>query len=91
MITMKSWWWVAAFCTLIGGIYARSYQEKKTALCEYSFLLQEKEKEMRFAMQEREELKLKILSQSDPAWIEMILMRELGVVPEGWLKVHFKK
>jgi len=91
MVVMKSWGWVAAFCTLIGGIYARSCQEKNIAFSEYAFRMQEMEKEMRLAAQEREELKLKILSQSDPAWVEMILMRELGVVPEGWLKVHFRK
>jgi hypothetical protein len=38
---------------------------------------------------DREELCAQIQSQSDPAWVEMILMRELGVVPEGWLKIHF--
>lgn len=91
MVAMKGWLWVVAFCTLIGGGYARSYQEKKTCLCEYAFRIQEMEKELKIAALEREELKLKILSQSDPAWIEMILMRELGVVPEGWLKVHFQK
>ena len=91
MVVMKSWWWVGAFCALIGGVYARSYQEKKTAYSEYAFRIQEMEKELQIASQEREELKLKILSQSDLAWIEMVLMRELGVVPEGWLKVHFQK
>lgn len=88
---MKSWLWVAAFCTLVGGAYARSYHEKKVSFSEYAFRIQEMEKELNVAVQDRDELKLKILSQSDPAWIELILMRELGVVPEGWLKVHFQK
>jgi hypothetical protein len=34
---------------------------------------------------------LAIASQNDPAWIEMVLLREIGVVPAGFLKVHFKK
>lgn len=38
---------------------------------------------------EMEDLALQIRSQQDPAWVEMVLLRELGVVPEGWLKVHF--
>ena len=37
-----------------------------------------------------EDLQMRIASQNDPAWIEMVLMREIGVVPEGWIKVHFK-
>lgn len=30
-------------------------------------------------------------SQSDPAWIEMVLIRELGLLPEGQRLVLFKK
>lgn len=48
------------------------------------------EKERYLALLEKEHLQLKIASFDDPAWIEMILMRDLGVVPEGYLKVHFK-
>jgi hypothetical protein len=43
------------------------------------------------AVETREDLELRIASQNDPAWIEMVLVRDLGVVPEGFLKVHFKK
>lgn len=28
-------------------------------------------------------------SLNDPKWVEMILMKELGVVPEGQIKVYF--
>lgn len=56
---------------------------------EYTVLLQEMEKAKCLANDEMEYLELKIASQEDPAWIEMILMRDLGVVPEGYLKVHF--
>lgn len=63
---------------------------KKVALAEASFWLEEMEKEKCLTLATQEELILKIASQSDPAWIEMILMRDLGVIPEGWLKVHFR-
>jgi hypothetical protein len=91
MAYWKSWWWVAAFCSVIGIVCLQSMKGKRIALSEYSFRLEEMEKQKRLACVEREELRLRIASQADPAWIEMILMRELGVVPEGWLKVHFKK
>ena len=91
MVYWKSWWWVAAFCSVIAVGYVQSMKGKTSSLSEYSFRLEEMEKEKLLAMAEKEELRLRIDSQSDPAWIEMILMRELGVVPEGWLKVHFKK
>lgn len=66
-------------------------KKKKAFLSEATFRLEEMEKGKILALQEKEQLALKIASQSDPAWIEMILMRDLGVVPEGYLKVHFKK
>lgn len=63
---------------------------KKRALSELSFRLEEMNKEKHLALQKKDELCLRIASQDDPAWIEVVLMRDLGVVPEGWLKVYFK-
>lgn len=37
----------------------------------------------------QENLKRQINSQSDPAWVEMVLKKELGLVPEGQIKVYF--
>ncbi|HEY5260120.1 MAG TPA: hypothetical protein VIJ46_05665, partial [Rhabdochlamydiaceae bacterium] len=39
----------------------------------------------------KDDLELQIRSQSDPEWIQMTLMKGLGVVPEGQTKVYFKK
>lgn len=36
-------------------------------------------------------LALQLKSQSDPAWVEMVLIRELGLLPEGQRLVLFKK
>ena len=84
-------WWVLAFSLSTGWIYLHSMSEKKVAIREVSFRLVEMEKERFLALREKEDLQLRIHSQTDPAWIEMILMRDLGVVPEGFLKVHFRK
>lgn len=62
---------------------------RDAAISELSFRLQEMEKIKAIAIQEREDLQLRLHSQGDPAWIEMVLMRDLGVVPEGWIKVQF--
>ncbi len=40
-------------------------------------------------LEQKEELMARIASQSDPAWIELVLMQKLGVVPDGQIKVHF--
>lgn len=49
-------------------------------------LLAEKER----ALETQKELQLTINSQSDPAWIELVLFRELGLIPEGDTKILFK-
>ena len=81
LFSWKSWWWVSAFALFSCFIYFQSTQEKKGLIGELKARTQEL----------REDLLLSVASQDDPAWVEMVLMRDLGVVPEGWLKVHFKK
>ncbi len=65
-------------------------KKKKAALQEAVFCLEEMEKERILSLHQKEDLLLRLASQSDPGWIQMILMRDLGVVPEGYLKVYFK-
>jgi hypothetical protein len=60
--------------------------EKETLDHQLAALMTEKEE----AMKIQEKLLLTINSQSDPAWIELVLFRELGLVPEGAAKVWFK-
>lgn len=94
-VSFTSWflrsWWVIAFCIFATATYTYAIRNRNTAISELEFRLSEMEKEKRLAYAEKEELALRIASQSDPSWIELVLLRELGVVPEGFLKVHFKK
>lgn len=41
------------------------------------------------ALLKRKELRLRLNSQSDLRWIELVLMQGLGLVPEGQTKVYF--
>lgn len=66
-------------------------KERRATVAELSYRLEKMEREKELAALEKEELLLQIASQSDPAWIEMVLLRELGMVPDGFMKVHFKK
>jgi hypothetical protein len=92
--TKLSWlqqgWWVALFCSFVGLGYLHALKSRNAALDEMAFRFSEMEKERFLALQEKDDLQMRIASQNDPAWIEMVLMREIGVVPEGWIKVHFK-
>jgi hypothetical protein len=49
------------------------------------------EEEKKRALAIQEDLLLQINSQSDPAWVELTLMKVLGVVPEGYKKVYFSE
>jgi len=86
----RSWGWTAFFCGMCCLFTYRSHyqiDQRETRGLERRFArLEQKKAEL---LADREELRSQIQSQSDPAWVEMILMRELGVVPEGWLKIHF--
>ena len=84
-------WWVFLFIMTACIIYFGAVKEQNNQISGYQkkliLLKQENEK---IAL-ENQDLQLRINSQSDPAWIELILMKELGVVPEGKLKVHFTR
>lgn len=43
------------------------------------------------AIKIQEELNLQMNSESDPAWIELVLIRELGLAPEEYKKIFFRK
>ena len=84
-------WWAIAFCLLVGLIYGQGIRNRNEGLREVTRRLAAIEQEYQLALEEKKNLSLRLDSQSDPAWIELVLMRQMGVVPEGFLKVHFKK
>jgi len=84
-------WWMLLFVGVCFALYARGMEKKKKTLFELKDRFCALEKERSAAQDEKEELLLRIRSQSDPEWIQMLLMKELGVVPEGQVKVYFKK
>lgn len=71
--------------------YAYAAEKKRVAFRNLEGIYTEIQIAKMQALREKEELELRIKSQSDPEWIEMVLMNRLGVVPEGQVKVHFRK
>jgi hypothetical protein len=84
-------WWVIAVCAVTTITYFHFRNEKKETLSEMTDRLEKMEEKKLLQLEKRDDLQLRIASQSDPAWIEMVLIRDLGVVPEGFLKVHFNQ
>lgn len=72
-----------------GALYFHAMKQKELMYIEMKaqFLQLEKDKAAACAM--HKELVLQIQSQSDPAWVEMVLKRNLGLVREGQVKVYF--
>src|SRR5579885_1875471 len=90
-IFIRRSWWLFLFLAICYLLYSHSMQKKHQTYTELKKRLDELEIEKHKILQEREDLLLQINSQSDPAWIQMTLMKGLGVVPDGQLKVYFKK
>lgn len=85
------YWWVLIVLLISFAYYYKNIRPKEVEIRSLKYRVQELKKEKEIAENQKEELLLRIQSQNDPAWIEMVLMKELGVVPEGYIKVHFQK
>ena len=79
------------FVFLAGALlfYCYAIREKKRVHAEMTAKLYELEKEKAEALEASADLMLQIQSQSDPAWVEMVLKRNLGMIREGQVKVYF--
>lgn len=84
----KSWW----VCLVVLTCLIIAEQGLKATKSEYDHLqkqLMQLELEKEKALALRENLKLQINSQSDPAWVELTLKKGLGLSPEGQKKFLF--
>ena len=84
-------WWVWLFALLCYGIYdyATRRQDRRQERLEEQIATGEGVvAELHI---QHDDLERRLQSQSDPAWIEMVLMEQLGVVPEGQTKVYFEE
>lgn len=83
-------WWVLLFIAACGFVYFNSAGKKDVIVASLESHLGKLRMEKALLLQEKEDLQLQIFSQSDPAWIQLTLMKGLGLVPEGQLKVYFQ-
>ncbi len=79
------------FFSLSFLVYLGAMQKKKKAESELKARFEALGQEKQALLEIQEELKLQIQSQNDPEWIQLTLMKEIGVVPEGQVKVYFEK
>jgi|GEM_PF-1441287 len=83
--------WVMFVAIGCFSLYGEAMYKKSKTCAELRDKIQKVESLKRLLIEEREELTLELSSRDDDAWLEMVLKKRLGVVPEGQMKVYFKK
>ena len=89
-VLVKSWW-VYLFILFCYMLYEQGLRTRNRDFDKLSVQLEMLQKEKKELLAKQEELLLQINSQSDPAWVELTLMKGLGLVPEGATKFYFYK
>lgn len=86
---VRAYGWVVLFALVCYGLYYRVHlqnvEEMQRLKTMHAHLLHEKQ----MAYLVKLELTLHWQSEADPKWRELILMRELGLVPKGFKKIVF--
>lgn len=82
-------WWVILFALICAIVYEHALGRQIILYKGLQERLNELETEKKQALNVKENLLYQINSQSDHDWIELTLMKGLGLVPEDQVKVFF--
>lgn len=82
-------WWVLLFLICCYLCYEQGLKHREVVFGQLKNQYDELQREKILALHQQKELLLQINSQSDPDWIELTLMKVLGLVNEGQTKVLF--
>lgn len=82
-------WWVIAFVLGCAILYERGLQERHQLYVQLTAQAAVLAQEKAAAEDIQQNLQRQINSQSDLAWMELTLMKGLGLVVEGQQKIYF--
>lgn len=82
-------WWVILFSLLCYTWLEHENRQQRVAFHELTQQLMELKNHQIEASKQRIYLLNQINSQSDPAWVELTLIKILGLVPENQKKIYF--
>lgn len=82
-------WWVIVFMLLCYTWVEHEHKSHMETFRNLSTKLMELKKQNSNAVHLNQHLKNQINSQSDPAWVELTLMKGIGLVPNNQTKVYF--
>lgn len=82
-------WWVILFFLICFFAYDHAMKRRLKEEASLRKKLIDIQVQKNLALDKQQDLQLQIASQQDPAWIELTLMKGLGLVPEGQKKILF--
>lgn len=90
MSRFRDFGWVVLFLVVAALFYVQGMQKKEVEHLRLKEKISVLEAERDKVVAEKDELELEIKSEDDPKWVELMLKKNLGLVPEGETKVYFK-
>ncbi len=88
---LLNFWWVLFFALICFICYEQGIKVWRNQFNTLNAQLQDLQVAKSKALLQHERLQAQVQSQKDIHWIELTLIKELGVVPEGHKKVFFTK
>lgn len=82
-------WWVITFGLVCIMLYEQGLQKRNALYQQLTDQWLNLQKDKQEALEHQQNLQRQINSQSDLAWVELTLMKGLGLVPEDQQKVYF--
>ena len=86
-----SWWWVFFFALFTFGVYEQASHSIVKAIHKLELRTEKLQEAIQKEEQSVQESRLQIASFSDPQYQEYVLIKGLGVIPEGYKKIYFTK
>lgn len=83
-------WWVIVCLLMAGAIYTQAIHKKGRLVASLQDKVETLTAAKERALERKEDLLLRIHSQNDPDFIELVLKEKLGVAAEGEIKVVFQ-
>ncbi len=83
------WWWVVLWFLSLLTLYEMSSQTRNDEFMRLTAHREQLQRDQEQALARHADLSLQVNSQSDPDWVELVLRKGLGLVPEGQTKVFF--
>lgn len=88
---IKSSWWLALLAAILLIAHERGVidqNRRMEAVSEQLAMLQKRREEL--ALEQRY-LQAQLTHGADPAWMERVLMKHLGLAPKGYRRIHFER